>query len=86
MTPLPRGPVGDELREDEASFNFTKSRRRSNSTSHSTDPSHFKTKFEVNEPEPVFEEELHGPLPEDLTKVETSSSNGSSAAPDEVQH
>jgi hypothetical protein len=80
------GPVGDELKEDEANFNFTKPRRFSNSSMHLTDPDHFKTKFEVKEAEPVFEEEIHGPLPEDLSKVETSSSNGSSATSDEVQH
>jgi len=81
------GLPGDDLMEEEADFNFNKSLRRTNSTLYVTDPIHFKTKFEVNEPEsmPVVEEEPHGRLPEeDLSKLETSSSNGSSAAPDEV--
>lgn len=38
-----------------------------------------KSKFEVNEPEPVFEESVHGPGldEEELSKTETSSSGGS---------
>lgn len=53
-------------------------RRRSNSSSFTTDPASFKSKFEVNEPEPVFEESVHGPTEdEDLVKTETSSSGGS---------
>lgn len=40
-------------------------RRRSNSNIGSA-KFETKSKFEVNEPEPVFEEERHGPLPEDL--------------------
>ncbi len=40
-------------------YNFTKTRRRSNSFSQSIDG--FKTKFEGIENDPVFEEELHGP-------------------------
>lgn len=39
--------------------------------------SNFKTKFEVNDPEVVFEESLHGAREDDLTKTETSSSGGS---------
>jgi hypothetical protein len=43
-----------------------------------------KSKFEVNEPEPVFEESLHGPLEDDdqaddLSKTDTSESGRSSA-------
>ncbi|PHH58901.1 hypothetical protein CDD81_4165 [Ophiocordyceps australis] len=65
-------------------FCFTNARRRSNSSSisHHTD---FKTKFEVNEPEPVFEEALHGPLGDDLaddelSKTDSSESGSTSAA------
>ena len=72
---LHRGPVGDEVNE-EGEFHFTKTRRRSNSSAATHDSGHFKTKFDVNEQEPVFEEALHGP-PEELSQVETSSSNDS---------
>jgi hypothetical protein len=51
-------------------FNFTNARRRSNSSTHSTNIEAFKTKFEVNEPEPVFEESM---LPEDEERTESSS-------------
>jgi hypothetical protein len=63
--------VRDEL------FNFANARRRSNSSSFGHDVSNFKTKFEVNDPEVVFEESLHGAREDDLTKTETSSSGGS---------
>lgn len=40
-----------------------------------TDINSFKTKFDVNEAEPVFEESLHGPEEDDeLTKIDSSSS------------
>jgi hypothetical protein len=67
--------VGDEITDE--SFNFANARRRSNSSNFGHDVSNFKTKFEVNDPEPVFEEHLHGAQEDDLTKTETSSSNGS---------
>lgn len=41
-------------------YNFTNQRRRSNSTTQTLGD--FKTKFETNEPDPVFEEDLHGPV------------------------
>ena len=61
-------------------FNFANARRRSNSSGYSTHLSDFKTKFEINEPEPVFEESGHGAEPEDetLAKAETTSTSGSS--------
>jgi hypothetical protein len=37
----------------------------------------FKTKFEAVEPEPVFEEELHGPMGEELEKQSTTSTDHS---------
>jgi hypothetical protein len=40
---------------------MTNPRRRSNSSTHVAGAKDFKTKFETVEPEPVFEEELHGP-------------------------
>ncbi|TPX17615.1 uncharacterized protein E0L32_012095 [Thyridium curvatum] len=66
------GEPGEEAIDE--GFNFANARRRSNSSSLTTDINHFKTKFEVNEPEPVFEEELHGPEDEELSKTDTSSS------------
>lgn len=70
-----RGNVGDEITDED--FNFANARRRSNSSNLGHDVSNFKTKFEVHDPEPVFEEHLHGAQDDDLTKTETSSSNGS---------
>ncbi|KAI1806821.1 hypothetical protein F4811DRAFT_509487 [Daldinia bambusicola] len=74
------GPAGAEVVDED--FNFANARRRSNSSGFSTHLRDFKTKFEINEPEPVFEERLHGPEAEDeinLSKTETSSSAGSSS-------
>ncbi|KAK1833235.1 hypothetical protein QBC39DRAFT_370123 [Podospora conica] len=77
------GNAGEEV-IDEPSFNFANARRRSNSSSISSHSEHFKTKFEINEPEPVFEESLHGAPAEELddedlsTKTETSSRSGAS--------
>lgn len=74
------GCYGDDVVDED--FRFTNTRRRSNSSSfsHMTE---FKTKFEVNEPEPVFEESVHGPNEEDedvdLTKTDSSESGRSSA-------
>lgn len=68
-------------------FNFANARRRSNSSSYTSGLRDFKTKFDVNEQEPVFEESLHGPEAEDddmLTKTDTSSSNGSIADEDKL--
>lgn len=75
-----RGAAGEEVVDEQ--FNFANARRRSNSSGISTHLKDFKTKFEFNEPEPVFEESLHGPEVEDenvLTKTETSSTSGSSS-------
>jgi hypothetical protein len=74
------GGVGDELAYQ--GFTFTKSRRRSNSSSISHHTADFKTKFEINEEEPVFEESLHGPMEEDdddvLSRADSSESGRSS--------
>jgi hypothetical protein len=73
------GGAGEEVVDQP--FNFTNARRRSNSSGYSNNLKDFKTKFEFNEPEPVFEESLHGPMEEEedqeLVKTDTSSSNGS---------
>jgi len=58
-------------------------RRRSNSSTHATSLGTFKTKFEHVEPEPVFEEELHGPLGDELDKASTADSSGSAASIEE---
>ena len=76
-----RGGAGEEVVDEK--FNFTNARRRSNSSGYSNHLEHFKTKFEFNEPEPVFEEDIHGPEAADeqeaaLSKMETSSSSDSS--------
>ncbi|KAI0881762.1 uncharacterized protein GGS22DRAFT_191951 [Annulohypoxylon maeteangense] len=79
------GSAGQEVVDE--NFNFSNARRRSNSSGYSNHLNDFKTKFEFNEPEPVFEESIHGPEIEDenaLSKTETSSSAGSSA--DEKEH
>jgi hypothetical protein len=52
-----------------------KDRRRSNSSTQVLGD--FKTKFEVNEADPVFEEEVHGPTEDDLEKASTSGSTDS---------
>ncbi|KAI0170856.1 hypothetical protein BJ166DRAFT_576221 [Pestalotiopsis sp. NC0098] len=73
------GNPGEEVVDEQ--FKWANERRRSNSSGYSNHLSDFKTKFEVNEPEPVFEESIHGPEHEEddtLTKTETSSSAGSS--------
>jgi hypothetical protein len=55
---------------------MTNPRRRSNSST--VVSKDFKTKFEAVDPEPVFEEELHGPMrgedEKDLSAVSTTSS------------
>jgi len=60
-------------------YNVTKPRRRSNSQN---SPLEMKTKFEINEAEPVFEEDIHGPPPktdddENGEALSTSSTNES---------
>ncbi|KAI0853173.1 hypothetical protein F5Y00DRAFT_133994 [Daldinia vernicosa] len=72
--------VGSEVAEED--FNFVNARRRPSNSSSFSAHGEFKTKFEIIEPEPVFEERLHGPELEDeiaLSKIETSSSAGSSS-------
>ncbi|ROT37733.1 hypothetical protein SODALDRAFT_262164, partial [Sodiomyces alkalinus F11] len=58
------GAVGEEI-VDEGDFHFVKARRRSNSSGFAHHIRDFKTKFDVNEPEPVFEESVHGPHEEE---------------------
>jgi hypothetical protein len=75
------GGFGQEVVDED--FSFTNARRRSNSSSLSHHISEFKTKFDVNEKEPVFEESVHGPILEeevndDLARSDTSDSGRSS--------
>ena len=56
-----RGREGDEILD--GSYNLNNARRRSNSFA--DHPTGFKTKFETVETEPVFEEDIHGPLVEE---------------------
>jgi hypothetical protein len=72
LTRTVRGNAGDEVIDE--NFNFTNARRRSNS-SISANLENLKSKFEVNEPEPVFEESM-GPEEEE-EKMESSSSGTS---------
>ncbi|PTU17693.1 hypothetical protein P175DRAFT_0511921 [Aspergillus ochraceoroseus IBT 24754] len=73
------GRSGEEVQDYE--YTFMNTRRHSNSSVQSI--SGFKTKFEAIEPEPVFEEDLHGPLNETamdgtfVTKVDSVSSGTS---------
>lgn len=73
-----RGNPGDEILDDQ--FNFANTRRRSNSSGfHNIQD--FKTKFDMNEVEPVFEERVHGPEAEaddELTKTDSASTTSGS--------
>ena len=66
---LHRGRDGDEAQD--YGYNFANARRRSNSSTNALGD--FKTKFEGNDVEPVFEESLHGPSEEDVEKASTAS-------------
>jgi hypothetical protein len=68
-----KGSPGEEL--EDIRPNMAKARRRSNSSTHVMED--FKTKFETVEIEPVFEEEIHGPMGEELEKQSTTSSDKS---------
>lgn len=71
-----RGNPGDEVLDDDH-FNFSNARRRSNSSGFANNLQDFKTKFEFNEVEPVFEEYMAGP-DEELTKMDSASTSGGS--------
>jgi hypothetical protein len=79
-----RGNAGEEV-VDDPHINFANARRRSNSSGYSNNLKDFKTKFDINEQEPVFEESM-GPEEEtleDLAKTETSETASSSSYDDE---
>lgn len=72
-----RGRSGDEVQD--YGYTMNNARRRSNSSTQGL--ADFRTKFETIEPEPVFEEQLHGPADEStVTKVESTSSSIDSEA------
>ncbi|KAL2362970.1 hypothetical protein RJZ56_004113 [Blastomyces dermatitidis] len=82
------GRSGEEVHD--YGYTFTNARRRSNSSTQGL--AEFKTKFETVEPDPVFEEEIHGPLHEDINGVDgigvksnESSTSGTSEAEIEVK-
>jgi len=63
------GTLRDEA--NDSGYKFANQRRRSNSSTQALND--FKTKFETNEADPVFEEELHGPTEDDIEKASTAS-------------
>ena len=69
-TKHPRRGVSGEESQDYG-YNFANQRRRSNSSTQALGD--FKTKFEANEQDPVFEEELHGPTDDDMEHASTIS-------------
>lgn len=79
LTRYRRGTAGDEIVDED--FRFVNPRRRSNSTGYANQLRDFKTKFDINETDPVFEETIHGAPEEDdgddLSKT-TSSESGRS--------
>ncbi|OJD17860.1 hypothetical protein AJ78_02101 [Emergomyces pasteurianus Ep9510] len=81
------GRSGDEVQD--YGYNFTNARRRSNSSTQGL--ADFKTKFETVEPDPVFEEEMHGPLEDedmdgiDGVKVKTNDSSSSGTSEEEIE-
>ncbi|KAB8301125.1 hypothetical protein EYC80_003028 [Monilinia laxa] len=77
------GVDGEEVQDE--GFNMANARRRSNSSSYTAGLKDFKTKFEQIETDPVFEEDIHGALMEELpetTRSNTNSSEGSSVDED----
>lgn len=72
------GTIADDVMDHD--FKFTNARRRSNSSTASHHINDFKTKFEVIDAEPVFEESVHGPAEEDELSKTDSSESGHSAA------
>ncbi|KAG5987812.1 hypothetical protein E4U52_007198 [Claviceps spartinae] len=75
------GTIADDVMDED--FKFSNARRRSNSSTVSHHVKDFKTKFEVVDTEPVFEESIHGPIeptePDDTLSKTDSSESGRSA-------
>jgi hypothetical protein len=81
----PRGQPGEEA--EDFGYNFAKARRRSNSSTHARSKD-FKTKFEVVEREPVFEDMPYEEEEEHvhLEKQTTASSTSDSQSVEEDDH
>lgn len=75
---FPRGTPGDESQD--TGYNFTNARRRSNSSNHGRAINDFKTKFEAVETDPVFEEEIHGALKEEMDELTHEKSESADSA------
>lgn len=86
LTP-PRGVDGEEIQDE--GFNLANARRRSNSSSYAAGLKDFKTKFEQLDADPVFEEDIHGPRPEDemvaASRATTESSESGGSIDDEAK-
>jgi hypothetical protein len=78
------GAAGEEVVDDPL-IKLTNARRRSNSSGYSNNLAAFKTKFDVNEPEPVFEESMGADEESlaDLAKMESSETGSSSSFEDD---
>ncbi|KAL4870608.1 hypothetical protein BDV12DRAFT_165460 [Aspergillus spectabilis] len=81
------GRSGEEVQDYE--YTFLNTRRHSNSSIQGI--SGFKTKFETVEPEPVFEQDMHGPVTETMANgtplVEiASASSGTSDHTSEIEN
>lgn len=80
-----RGRSGDEMQD--YGYTFMNARRCSNSSIQGL--ADFRTKFETVEPEPVFEEQFHGPSDmavadeSVVTKVESTSSSSNDSETDQ---
>ncbi|KAM0149577.1 hypothetical protein ACHAPG_009361 [Botrytis cinerea] len=72
------GVNGEEVQDE--GFNMANARRRSNSSSYTAGLKDFKTKFEQIETEPVFEENIHGALMEELPETTRSNTNSSESS------
>lgn len=81
------GVDGEEIQDE--GFNLANARRRSNSSSYAAGLKDFKTKFEQREADPVFEEDIHGPRPEDemvaTSRVTTESSESGGSVDEEAK-
>jgi len=80
------GCPGTEAQDYGYTFSPSQTRRRSNSSA-TADLSDFKTKFELDD-EPVFEEEIHGPLAGTggMNRTDTASSSGMSVDEEHDEH
>jgi hypothetical protein len=76
-----RGVNGEEVQDE--GFNLANARRRSNSSSYTAGLKDFKTKFETIETEPVFEEDIHGTVDEDMPEARRTNTESTDGSVDE---